>query len=65
MIIERSAMSWHHYCWALGTSGSNEKYNVYKKILCDHIVGPIVFNAAITGARRIGGAQMLTEVSKY
>ena len=58
-------MSWHYYCWALGVSGSNKKYNPYKKILCDHIFGPIVFNTAISDARRIGGGQMLTEVSKF
>ena len=58
-------MSWHYYCWALGVSGSNKKYNPYKKILCDHIFGPIVFNTAITDARKIGGGQMLTEVSKF
>ena len=58
-------MSWHYYCWALGTGGTNEKYNLYKKILCDHIFGPIVFDASISNARKIGGGQMLTEVGKY
>ena len=61
----RSSMSWHYYCWVLGVGGSNERYDISKKILCDHIFGPMNFKAAIADARKIGGGQMLTEVRKF
>lgn len=55
-------MSWHYYCWALGVSGSNEEYDLLKKIFCDQIFGPMVFKTAVSDARKIGGGHMMTEV---
>lgn len=57
----RSAMSWHYYCWALGTSGTSEAYDPLKKLFCDHLMGPVVFNTATKLKNQIGGGQMLTE----
>ena len=58
-------MSWHHYCWALGVSGSSKEYDPFKQFICDDVLGPMTFNTATTQAKRIGGGQMLTEVTKY
>ena len=56
-------MSWHHYCWLLGTSGEPDKeYDPLTKLICDDFLGPMFFNTAKTQAKRIGGGQMLTEV---
>jgi hypothetical protein len=55
-------MSWHYYCWALGVSGSQAPYDPMKKAFCDNLFGPMVFNTAVSQARKIGGGQMMTEV---
>ena len=56
-------MSWHHYCWILGAGGSSAQYNPIKKFICDVVLGPMFFKTATSVARKIGGGQMLTEVS--
>jgi len=38
--LDRTVMSWHYYCWALGTSGLvNQPYNPRIRNLCDGILG--------------------------
>ena len=62
-LLQRSAMSWHYYCWILGMGGDGEKpYDPIKKAFCDNLFGPRVFSTAVSQARKIGGGQMMTEV---
>ena len=56
-------MSWHYYCWLLGTGGNQAPYNFLKEAFCDNLAGPTVFDTAPNVGRKIGGGQMLTEVN--
>jgi len=59
--LNRTAMSWHYYCWALGAAGSGP-YDPTLRTVCDELLGPMVFNTVDARAKELGGsATMLTE----
>jgi len=59
--LNRTAMSWHFYCWAVGYS-SDQEFDPVLKAVCDDFLGPLVFNTVDARAQEIGGsATMLTE----
>jgi len=59
--LNRTALSWHYYCWALGFS-SDEEFDPVLKAVCDDFLGPMVFNTVDSTAQEIGGsATFLTE----
>eukprot|EP00090_Calanus_glacialis_P022185 TRINITY_DN34234_c0_g1_i1.p1 TRINITY_DN34234_c0_g1~~TRINITY_DN34234_c0_g1_i1.p1 ORF type:complete len:569 (-),score=125.49 TRINITY_DN34234_c0_g1_i1:70-1554(-) len=59
--LNRTAMSWHYYCWALGYS-SDQEFDPVLKAVCDDFLGPLVFNTVDARAQELGGsASMLTE----
>merc|ERR1712215_384721 len=59
--LNRTAMSWHYYCWALGYS-SDQEFDPVLKAVCDDLLGPMVFTTVDARAKELGGsATMLTE----
>ena len=59
--LNRTVMSYHYYCWALGYA-SSEQSDPVLTTLCDEILGPMVFKTVDARARELGGsATMLTE----
>merc|ERR1712227_1025544 len=59
--LNRTAMSFHYYCWALGYSSDGEMDPILR-ILCDDVLGPMVFDTVGARAAELGGsATMLTE----
>jgi len=59
--LNRTVMSYHYYCWALGYAGDEETDPVLST-LCDEVLGPVVFNTVSSRAAELGGsATMLTE----
>jgi len=59
--LNRTAMSWHFYCWALGYS-SDQEFDPVLKAVCDDFLGPLVFNTVDARAAELdGSATMLTE----
>jgi endoglycosylceramidase len=59
--LNRTAMSWHYYCWAL-TGHNNDPYDPAMRGLCDEVMGPMVFNTVAARAEELrGSATMLTE----
>ena len=74
--LNRTAMSWHYYCWALPYGGDqvfrkdfnvvnyayDQDYDPVLKAVCDDFLGPMVFNTVDARAKELGGsATMLTE----
>jgi len=60
--LNRTAMSWHYYCWALGYGHPDVEYDPALKFICDQVAGPIVFDTVDHRASELGGsASMLTE----
>ena len=59
--LNRTVMSYHYYCWALGYS-SDQEFDPALRFVCDDVLGPMVFNTAGARAEELGGsARMLTE----
>jgi len=59
--LNRTVMSYHYYCWALGYA-SDEAIDPILTTVCDDILGPMVFNTVEARAAELGGsATMLTE----
>merc|ERR1712227_1025125 len=59
--LNRTVMSYHYYCWALGYA-SDEAIDPILTTVCDYILGPMVFNTVEARAAELGGsATMLTE----
>merc|ERR1719481_1515601 len=68
--LNRTVLSWHYYCWAIGYGESDGDYDPQVRALCDDYLGPMVFDTVIARAKELGGsASMLTEfgicVPKY
>merc|ERR1711860_301234 len=60
--MNRTAMSWHYYCWALGATPDDGPYDENLKALCDDLLGPITFDTVQQRASEMGGsATFLTE----
>jgi endoglycosylceramidase len=57
--MNRSAFSYHYYC-ATFDSKYNNQPNI-RKVICDDIVGPLVFKAVHADLQKFGGAAMMTE----
>ena len=59
--LNRTVMSYHYYCWALGYS-SDQEFDPALRFVCDDVLGPLVFNTVGARAEELGGsARMLTE----
>jgi len=59
--LNRTVMSYHYYCWALGYA-SDESIDPILTTVCDDVLGPMVFNTVQARATELGGsATMLTE----
>merc|ERR1712142_408734 len=59
--LNRTAMSWHFYCWALGYS-NDEEFDPVLKVVCDDLLALLVFETVDARAEELGGsATMLTE----
>jgi len=59
--LNRTVMSWHYYCWALGYSNDQE-FDPVLRVMCDDVLSPLVFNTVQSRAEELGGsALMLTE----
>ncbi|XP_064646711.1 endoglycoceramidase-like [Lineus longissimus] len=56
----RSVFSYHYYCWIL-TGNMSQPYPIGKKILCDDLLEPKVFNAVMADLDILGGSSFLTE----
>jgi endoglycosylceramidase len=56
----RSALSYHYYCWWLSQSGTEPMPQLEKKT-CDGLFAPQVFDTVAHDIARLGGASMLTE----
>jgi len=60
--LNRTAMSWHYYCWALGYGHDSDPYDPVLRTVCDDLLGTMVFNTVDARAQELGGsATMLTE----
>ena len=54
-------LSYHYYCWALGYGG-DEPFDPALRVVCDELLGPLVFNTVKARAEELrGSATMLTE----
>ncbi|XP_023339622.1 uncharacterized protein LOC111709909 [Eurytemora carolleeae] len=59
--LDRTVLSWHYYCWAIGYGG-DEDFDPVLREGCDKILGPAVFNTVQERAKELGGsATFLTE----
>merc|ERR1712241_46502 len=59
--LNRTVMSYHYYCWALGYS-SDQEFDPVLRTVCDEVLGPMVFNTVSARAAELGGSgTMLTE----
>eukprot|EP00092_Neocalanus_flemingeri_P008290 GFUD01008936.1.p1 GENE.GFUD01008936.1~~GFUD01008936.1.p1 ORF type:complete len:562 (-),score=130.38 GFUD01008936.1:42-1727(-) len=60
--LNRTAMSWHYYCWALPSYSSDQDYDPVLRAVCDDFLGSMVFDTVDARAKELGGsATMLTE----
>jgi endoglycosylceramidase len=57
----RSVFSYHYYCWFLQTDNMTRPYPIAKKILCDDLLEPKMFNAVMADLQILGGSSFLTE----
>ena len=57
----RSVFSYHYYCWILDVSRQHQDYNFFDRAVCDNLLGPLVFDTAMSNVRRLGGAAFMTE----
>ena len=55
----RSAFSYHYYCSTF-VPGWQRRPSL-RKLVCDDVTGPLVFEAVARDLARVGGAQMMTE----
>ena len=57
----RTVLSYHYNCWALGYGG-DEPFDPALRVVCDELLGPLVFNTVKARAEELrGSATMLTE----
>jgi len=61
--LNRTVMSWHYYCWAIGYGASDGPYDNVTRALCDDFLGEMVFNTVHKRSTvdLKGSASMLTE----
>jgi len=60
--LNRTALSWHYYCWALKQGNSDHEYDPILRAVCDNGLGPMVFNTVDARAKELrGSATFLTE----
>ncbi|XP_013419244.1 endoglycoceramidase [Lingula anatina] len=57
----RSALSYHYYCWFDKPADEPFPYPEWKRIACDDFWGPFVFLAVRGDREKIGGGSFLTE----
>lgn len=55
----RSAFSYHYYCDSFLPNWKNQP--VYTKIMCDDLMGNLIFEAVDEDLKTFGGSSMLTE----
>jgi len=55
----RSCFSYHYYCASFVPGWEGKP--VEQKLICDHVTGPLVFEAVKKDLAALGGAQMMTE----
>ena len=58
---DRSALSYHYYCWLLDPDASHEHYPPLKRAICDDLVGVRIMPAVLNDISRLGGSAFLTE----
>lgn len=59
--VNRSVLSYHHYCWLLEKKQPSDDYPMFLRFLCDNIAGSRVIPNVLKSARRTGGSMFLTE----
>jgi len=60
--LNRTALTWHYYCWAMGYGESNQEFDPALRATCDGFLGPMVFNTVVARASELrGSATMLSE----
>jgi len=57
----RTALSYHYYCWILGDDEKEFPYPPIEKAVCNDVIGKRVFQSVNDDQRRIGGGTFLTE----
>merc|ERR1711912_127023 len=55
----RSVFSYHYYCATFVPNW--QKHPTEQKLICDHVTGPLVFEAVKKDLAHLGGAAMMTE----
>ena len=58
---DRSALSYHHYCWLYTQAHSHGPYNSFTRSICDKVIGPKVIPAILRSIQITGGGSFLTE----
>jgi len=59
--LDRTVLSWHYYCWAIGFGGDDD-FDPVLRAACDDFFGPMVFRTVEQRAADLGGsATFLTE----
>ena len=43
--LDRTVLSWHYYCWAIGFGGDDD-FDPVLRAACDDFFGPMVFREA-------------------
>ena len=60
--LDRTVLSWHYYCWAIGYGENNEDFDPVLRAACDTFLGPMAFRTVQDRAQELGGsATFLTE----
>jgi len=60
--LNRTVLSWHYYCWAIGYGNSDNEFDPVMRAVCDNFLGTTVFKTVQSRAAEIGGsATFLTE----
>jgi endoglycosylceramidase len=60
--VNKSVLSWHYYCWLLGTGKAESRpYKFIQRLFCDGILGTSVFNNVVRDVKKTGGSSFMTE----
>ncbi|XP_074652974.1 endoglycoceramidase-like [Tubulanus polymorphus] len=57
----RTALSYHMYCWVLTDADRHKPYPVLKRILCDDVWASTLFKTAVADIKSLGCGGLLTE----
>ncbi len=57
----RSVLAYHYYCWILNIDDEYHPYPIIDKVICDHGLGPDIFETVAKDIAKTGGSSFLTE----